>query len=245
MPLLPMSPALLMLHICCAIIGLLSGFFAMAVRKGSSWHAASGTVFFVSMLLMSGSAAIIAAFMRPIMLNVVAALLTFYLVSTSWVAAKRRAGSWNAFDVGAMLWILAVAVLGLSSGFEAAASPSGLKDRMPAGIYFTFGSVALLFAVSDVRMLFSGWVTGAKRIGRHLWRMSLALLITTLSAFPGQAKLFPKWLRATNFLYVPHVLLLGAVLLWLVRISRRKRAERRTVIAVQHDEPILHSKVAA
>jgi uncharacterized membrane protein len=234
-----MLTPLLLLHISCAAVGLLSGFMAVAFRKGSGLHGAAGNVFFVSMLTMSASAAYIAAFLKPNMMNVVAALLTFYLVSTAWRAAKRRDGGTNIFDRGALLFALAVGSAGVAFGFEAANSPTGSKDGIPAALYFIFGSVALLFAVSDVRMFVRGGVFGAQRIARHLLRMCLALLIATLSFFPGQARLFPRWLRATNFLYVPHVLLIGAMLFWLYRVSVRKRLPQNKVIGVRHGDAVI------
>ncbi len=56
-------------------------------------------------------------------------------------------------------------------GLEVANSQTGSKDGYPAGAYFIFGSVALLFAAGDVRMLVRGGISGAQRIARHLWRM--------------------------------------------------------------------------
>ncbi|HEX8153194.1 MAG TPA: hypothetical protein VF698_08725 [Thermoanaerobaculia bacterium] len=217
-----LSP-LLLLHICGAVVGLLSGAMAMVFRKGSGLHGAAGTVFFVSMLLMSSSGAYIAAFLKPNTLNVVAALLTFYLVSTAWWAARQRTGRTGAFDVTALLLAVSVALLGLSSGFQAANSVKGTKDGMTAAPYFVFGTIALLCSVTDIRVLKSGGAVGARRIARHLWRMSLALLIATLSFYPGQAKLFPRWLRDTNVLLVPHVLLIGAMVFALYRVRGRKR----------------------
>src|SRR6185503_13857371 len=99
------------------------------------------------------------------------------------------AGGIRPFDYGALLWALIVGTAGWTFGFQAVRGQ--LNDRMPPPIYFVFGSVALLFAASDVRMIVRGGVIGAKRIARHLWRMSFALLIATLSFYPGQAKLFP------------------------------------------------------
>ena len=230
---------LLLLHISCATVGLLSGFMAMAFRKGSGWHGAAGTVFFVSMLGMSASGAYIAMFLRPIMINVVAALLTFYLVSTAWSAAKRREGGTSIFDKGAFLFAMGVGVAGVAFGFEATNSPKGMKDGVPAVAYFIFGSVALLCAVSDVRMLVRGGVVGAQRIARHLWRMSVALLIATLSLYPGQARLFPRSLRQTNLLSVPAVLLIGAMLIWLYRVSVRKRVPQNRVIGARHGDTVI------
>ena len=85
-----MNP-LLLLHICSAIVGLLSGFMAMALPKGSGLHGAAGSVFFVSMLGMGGAGAYIAAFIKPNNGNVMGGCLAIYLVSTAWMAARRKA----------------------------------------------------------------------------------------------------------------------------------------------------------
>lgn len=236
-----MSPILL-IHICSAIVGLLSGYMAMAFRKGSRWHGAAGTVFFVSMISMTLSAAWVAEFLRPNKLNLVVAMLTFYLVSTAWWAAKRRDPKPGRFDLGALLFIFVVGAAGLAYGFEAANSATGTKDRMPAAIYFVFGTIAMLCATSDVRMFIRGSLAGGHRIARHLWRMCLALLIATMSFYPGQAKLFSRAIRSTNLLYVPHVMLIGAMLFWLVRVSARRRAR---VKEVARREPPIGAAVRA
>jgi uncharacterized membrane protein len=222
--------SLRLLHVCSAAIGLLSGFMAMLFRKGSGLHGAAGSVFFVSMLSASGAGAILAGFLHPNSGNVMGSTLTFYLVATAWVAARRRDGKAGAFDLGALLFALGIVMLGATWGVQAASSHSGSKDGYAAGFFFVFGSIALLFAASDVRMIVRGGVFGAKRIARHLWRMSFALLFATMSFYPGQARLFPKWVRATNLLYVPHVLLVGAMLFWLYRVAVRKRVPRDNVM---------------
>ncbi len=215
-----MSTILVLTHICGATIGILSGFLAMIVRKGSGLHAAAGTIFFVSMLGMSTSAVIIAGFIRPVPLNVVAGSLTFYLVLTAWWTARHRQGGTSPFDWFGLALALAVGAGAFIFGIRAVGKPGA----GPAVAFFIFGSVALLFAASDVRLLARGGVTGARRISRHLTRMCLALLIATLSFFPGQAKLFSKAVRANNFMYVPHLLLVGAMIYWLIRMRRRPLA---------------------
>jgi hypothetical protein len=215
--------SLLMLHICGAIVGLLSGFMAMMFRKGSGLHGAAGSVFFVSMLSMSAAGAYMAAFIKPNNGNVMGGVLTFYLVSTAWVTARRRERKIGAFDFIALFVALAIAASAATWGIQAATSRTGLKDGYPPFLYFIFGSIALLFAASDVRMLVRGGVSGAQRIARHLWRMCLALLFATLSFYPSRAHLFPKWLNESNLLYVPHVLLIGAMFFALYRVSVRKR----------------------
>jgi uncharacterized membrane protein len=216
--------SLTLIHVLSAAIGLLSGYLAAVLRKGSGLHGAAGTIFVVSMLSAAGAGAYLAAFVHPNSGNVMGSTLTLYLVSTAWVAAKRRDGKAGPFDIVALLWVLGIATIGVIWGLEAANSRTGMKDHYPAPFYFVFGSIALLFAVFDIRMIVRGGVFGAKRIARHLWRMSMGLLFATLSFYPGQAtRLFPKWLRDTNLLYVPSILLAGAMLLALYRISARKR----------------------
>jgi hypothetical protein len=236
-----MLVALVLLHVCSAAVALLSGFLAMAFRKGSGLHGAAGSVFFVSMLSMSGIGAFMAAFIRPNNGNVMGGTLAFYLVATGWMAAKRRERKVGIFDFSAILGALAIGTAGLTWGFQAASSPTGLKDGYRPGLYFVFGSIALLFAAADVRMVVRGGVIGTKRIVRHLWRMSLALLFATLSLYPGQARLFPKWLRETNLLYVPAVLLVGATLLWLYRVSARKRVPQERAMRPVHDDAIVRT----
>ncbi|HEV7242396.1 MAG TPA: hypothetical protein VGQ36_24420 [Thermoanaerobaculia bacterium] len=163
--------------------------------------------------------------------NVMGSALTLYLVATAWVAAKWRDRKAGPFDLGALLFALAIAAFGATWGFQAANSPTGSKGGYAAGFYFVFGSIALLFAVSDLRMVVRGGVFGAKRIARHLWRNCMALLFAWLSFYPGQGGRFiPKWLRDTNLPYVPAVLLLGVMLLWLYRVAVRKRAPQSKAI---------------
>jgi hypothetical protein len=218
--------ALLILHISSAAIGLLGGFMAMMFRKGSGLHGAAGSIFFVSMLGMGGAGATIAGFIRPNAGNVMGGLLMIYLVSTAWIAAKRREWKIGILDFGSLVFALTIASAYSMFGLQAVTSPTGLKDGYPPAPYFIFGFIALLFAASDSRLIARGGVSGTQRIVRHLWRMSVALLFATASFYPGQARLFPKALRATNLLYIPHVLLVGAILFFLYRYSKRRRVQQ-------------------
>jgi hypothetical protein len=212
-----------MLHIGGATVALLSGFLATALRKGSGAHGAAGSVFFVSMILMSSSAAYLSGILNPNSLNLIVSLLTFYLVTTAWRAAKQREARISWFDRGALAWVLLVSLIAIVNGIEAAGSPTKTKQGMPAAAYFVFGTVALLCAVTDSRVILRGGVAGAQRIARHLWRMCLALLIATLSFYPGQARNLPASMRETSLSYVPHILLVGTMLFWRARVARRKK----------------------
>ncbi|MDB5975299.1 MAG: hypothetical protein JWR07_2059 [Nevskia sp.] len=208
---------LLVLHICAASLGLLTGAMALFSRKGARLHRKLGNVFFVSMLFMSASGAYL-ALMKSVMLSVVVGVLTFYLVATAWLTVVRKEGETGFVEIGALLVALAAGTSGLIFGWEGAHSASGLKDGFPAGAYFGFGSVALFAATLDVRMLIRGGVSGVQRIARHLWRMCFALLIGATSLFNGQEKIFPEVLRGTWILNVPAAVIVLAMIYWLIRV---------------------------
>jgi hypothetical protein len=208
---------LLLFHISAATVGLLSGAVSMSFRKGSRGHRAAGNVFFISMLSMSAAGTYM-AFLKSQAGNVIGGVLTFYLVATAWITARRRNGGTGIFDWVALLFALAVGVSIVTLGLEAANSPTGSKDGVPAVMYFVLGSVALLSAAGDVRMLVRGGVFGARRIARHLWRMCFALFIATGSIFLARPQIFPAVLSKT---YVPvflGILPLILMIFWLFRV---------------------------
>ncbi len=214
---------ILFFHICAGATGLLSGAAAMSFRKGSRRHRVTGSVFVISMLSLSASGAYL-GFIKHQMLNGLMGVLTFYLVATAWLTARRRDGETGIIDWGALMVPLAVGAGLAFNGLEAANSRTGSKDGYPAGAYFLFGSAALLFAVGDVRMLVRGGVSGAQRIARHLLRMCYALFTAAGSFFLGQQQVFPAALRKTYVLSAPVILTIILMIFWLVRVSFAKRA---------------------
>src|SRR5438128_1332877 len=208
---------ILVLHICAGILGLVSGAAAISFRKGSRRHGIAGNVFVISMMSMSTAAAYL-ALMKHQMNNVFGGILAFYLVTTAWATARRGDGETGIFDWGALLVALAVGAIILTYGFEVANSPTGPKDGIPVGMCFFLGSVALLSAAGDVRMLVRGGVFAVHRIARHLWRMCFSLFIATGSFFLGQQQVFPHWLRKTNILFLPAILPLILLIFWLFRV---------------------------
>ena len=207
------SPVLVF-HIGAGTLGLFSGAAAMSFRKGSRRHRMAGNVFVIAMLSMA-AAAVYLAFMKQQISNVFGGILTLYLVTTAWVTARRREGETSLFDWGALLVVCAVGVVIVTYGFEAAKTP---VRGVPTGMFFFLGSVALLAAAGDVRMLVRGGVFGAHRIVRHLWRMCFGLFIATGSFFLGQQQVFPAFIRKTNVLFIPAILPLILMIFWLIRV---------------------------
>jgi hypothetical protein len=196
---------------------MLSGTAAMSFRKGSHRHRVAGNVFVIAMFSLAVSGAYL-GFTKHQILNGPMGILTFYLVTTAWWTARRRDGETGIFDWAALIVPLAVGTTLYTYGLAAANSQTGSKGGYPAPAYFIFGSLALLFAAGDVRMLVRGGVSGTQRIARHLRRMSVALFIAAGSFFLGQPQVFPAALRKTNLLFVPAVLPLILMIFWLFRI---------------------------
>jgi hypothetical protein len=213
---------LLILHILGGTIGLLSGTFAMAVRKGSRLHRASGNVFTIAMLTLASSGLYL-AILKSQRGNIIGSIATFYLITTAWLAGRRRGTGpldWAALVVGIGG---AAAVITLS--VQTLHNPTADKSA-PVGMSVFFGVILLLAVAGDSRMLAHGGISGRQRITRHLWRMCFGLLIATGSFFLGQQQVFPAFLRGSIFLTVLALLPFPLMIYWLfrVRFSKAYRA---------------------
>lgn len=212
-----MRMPILVLHIVAGTLGMLSGFVAMALRKGSRRHGLAGDVFVLSMLCLSLSGVFL-AIMKAQPGNIIGGTLTFYLVSTAWLIARRKDGETSILDWGGLLIGLALTSVEMTWGVQAAMSATGLKYDYPPGPYFFMGSVALLATVGDVRLLWHGGVLGRQRIARHLWRMCFAWFIASASIFLARQHLFPVFMKRTGMLFLLSFLPLLLMVFWLVRV---------------------------
>ena len=86
---------------------------------------------------------------------------------------------------------------------------------------FFVGTVALLAAFGDWRLLRAGAITGARRLARHLWRMCFGLFIASGSFFLGQMKFIPKPLRSFPLLLTLAVSPLVMLVYWMWRVRLR------------------------
>jgi hypothetical protein len=212
-----MRSLLLPLHIIAGTLGMLSGFVAVFLLKGSRRHGIAGNVFVITMLALSASGVYL-AIMKSQPGNILGGTLTFYLVATAWLTARRRDGEPGIFDWGALLVVLAVGATQVTYGIEAAISRTGLKFGYPPWPYFFMGSVALLAATGDVRVLVRRGISGTRRIARHLWRMCFALFIAAMSIFLARQQIFPAFMRKTGALVFLSFLPLILMIFWLIRV---------------------------
>ncbi len=227
---------ILMIHILGGALGMLSGYVAIFLRKGSRRHAVAGSVFVVSMLTMAACGVTLAV-MKSQPGNILGGTFTFYLVATAWLTARRKDGAAGTglLDWGGLLLALAIASTELTWGTQAALSPTGMKYDYPPGPFFFMGSVALLATLGDVRLLVRGGIAGTQRIARHLWRMSFGLFIAAASIFLARAHLFPAFMRKTGMLAVLSFLPLALLIFWMIRVrlvnavKERRQARARLV----------------
>lgn len=207
-----------------------AGGAAMSFRKGSRAHRRSGDVFVISMIIM-GAFAVPLALMKHDTNNVFGGILTIYLVSTAWLAAQRQTNNSRTrfFDWAGFLFASLVAGLSLLHGWQKATGRVP-DDGVPTFMSFFMGTVVLLAAIGDLRMLVSG-ISGRRRIARHLWRMCFGWFIAAGSFFLGpnnrplrllsaiglRQPIFQTLLRQETLLFLT-VLPLLFLIFWLIRV---------------------------
>lgn len=211
-----MTPIMLV-HIVGGSVALLTGTAAFAVRKGSRWHKRAGTAFFAAMLVMAGTGAIIAA-LGTERGTALIGTLTCYLVVTGWSAARRRDGRPGRLDHGALVVGLGCAAALFWLGFSGLDDPDGRVDSLPWQVHFVFGSIATIGAALDINFIARRQLSGKQRIGRHLWRMSTAMLIATSSFFQGQQDEFPESWQGLFLWDALPLLVLAAMIFWIFRV---------------------------
>ena len=250
-----MSP-ILAVHIAGGTLGLASGAAALSFRKGSRWHVLAGKVFVVSMLTMAAGATYLAV-QNHEPGNVGGGIVTFYMILTAWLTARRPEATTSKLDWVAMLIPLGFGLLMWFSGIEKVRSAVPSKDGVPVVMNFFLGSVMLLAAAGDIRMLLRGGVEGTTRIARHLWRMCFGLFIASGSFFLGPSNRPLRFLSAMGLrqhffkaLLRQEVLIFLAVLpllmliFWLIRV-RLTRAVYPILRAPYRGRAAIYGRVTA
>ncbi|HXU99614.1 MAG TPA: DUF2306 domain-containing protein [Caulobacteraceae bacterium] len=213
------------LHIAGGTVALFAGLLALFTRKGGRIHRAAGTVFFAAMLVMAAFAAWLAVTIPGQLVNLFIALFAAYLVTTAWLTVRRPEG---AVGIGEKL-ALVVGVL-LSAPFVILCGqvilglPLMVKSVIPIEgpvriALFGFTTVLVIAALSDVRVVLIGGISGAPRIGRHLWRMCLGLTMAAGSAFTnGLPRLLPGPMHVPPAFFFPQFIPLALMVFWLIKV---------------------------
>jgi hypothetical protein len=214
-------------HVAAGSVALASGYVALYTAKGERLHRRAGLLFVGAMVAMAAVGMLMAVTRdhRAPAVNVPAGLTVTYLVVTALTTVRPSTTTTRRLDRAATVVALGVGLVSLALGVETAAT-GVRRDGIPAFPYFMFGVVGMLAFAGDVRLMRAGGVhtvRGARRLARHLWRMSFALTIAALSFFLGQAKVIPKPIRIYPLLALPVLAVLGTMLWWLWRVRVRRR----------------------
>lgn len=212
------SIPLLVLHIASGFIALLSGLVAMSSRKaGTGRHAQAGNYYYLSMSLMTVSAAILTIW-EPDRLTLGTAIWTFYLVHTSRNAARNRSGQMDA----SWCWTLPLGIIAtgvfMHGGWVALSEPKQEFQGMSAIAFFVFGSGALLSLLFDLSLFWRTRLSQRQRIARHLWRMVAAYFLAVTSLFLGQQDDVFPFMVGSPILLLPSLLTLGFLTFWAIRV---------------------------
>ena len=207
-------------HVGTGLIAIAAGFIAIAVRKGGTWHRRSGLVFVYAMIATGIVAAGIAAYERKP--TVIGGALTAYLVFTAYTTVKPLAELRRGADIALMMVAFSLSAAEYAFALTALGRPGHQIDGVPAGMMFFMATIVLLAAIGDARMIRVGGIQGARRLARHLWRMSFGLFIASGSFFLGQMKFIPERIRIVPLIVVVAVSPLVVLLYWMWRVRLRQ-----------------------
>ena len=213
-------PILLPVHIAAGSVGIVAGATALFSLKGGMRHRRTGLIFVVAMIVMASMATALSLWPPVNPGNVLQALLVCYQVVSARYAVRPHDAVRARVDVALMLLGFGIAASHTTLGFLAL--ERGTVGGYDAPVFFVFGSIALLAALGDARMLRGGELRGPRRIARHLWRMCFALFIANASFFLGQADEFPQWLRIRPLLAALALFPLALMGYWLWRVRARR-----------------------
>ena len=178
-------------------------------------------VFVYSMLTMCTMGGILAiAHNAAPGINLPAALITGSMVITGLTTVRPVSSVTRGIDLFATLVTLSVGLVNITYAVQALAN-GGTRNGIPAFPFVLFGTVGILATIGDVRIMRSGPLVGTRRVARHLWRMSFALLVAALSFFIGQAKVIPKPIRIMPLLATPLLAVIATMFYWLWRVRMR------------------------
>ena len=221
-----MTKLAIIVHVIAGTIAMFLGIIAMCSRKGGRAHRLSGTLFFVSMLVMAVFADYLAVAIPEQIPNLFIGTFTIYLVVTAWMTVRRQESSVGMSEKIALVVVLCLCLPFAILSFQVAANlePS-FKSAVPiegpvrVAIY-TFTLLTALAAIGDIRLVRAGGLTGARRIGRHLWRMCFGFTLALGSAFTnGLPRLLPKTVHVPLiFLFIPQLSSLVLLIFWMIRM---------------------------
>lgn len=216
---------ILPVHVFAGMVALIVGYVALFAAKGGRLHKQTGRIFVYAMVVMGLGGSFLAA-INPngSPTNIVAGLVTFYLVTTA-MRSVRKTWRPGRIDVGIALVAFLFGLMALN------VAVSGRPDASPT---IVFGMVAILGGIGDVRVIRNGGIHGPRRIARHVWRMCLGMVVAAGSFFLGPRGRVPEIIYYPALLPIPVLIPLGMMVFWLVRLRVKKQFRGMVGNAVAH-----------
>lgn len=203
---------LLIIHITCGSISLLSAFGAMAARKGDYWHKMAGRFFFYGMTGVFVTAIPMAILKNNLFLFLIA-IFSYYLAFSGWRFARNRFGIPAKLD-----WAVSILMVLTSVCMLVMAIYLYKINNSRAMVLLVFAIIGGIFALSDLKTFYGHKAIGKERIAKHLTAM-LGATIAAVTAFsvtniPLQPSIL-LWLG-------PTVLLVPIIVWWNNRVLKNK-----------------------
>ena len=206
-------------HFAMGLIAIVAGFIALAARKGGAWHRTSGVVFVYTMILLGITAAGISVYEGKLATS---GVIVVYFALTAYATVRPLPAVGRRVNIGLMALALGGAAVMYAFAFLALDVPGKQIDGAPAGMMFFLGTVLLLAAIGDLRMISAGGINGTRRLARHLWRMCFSLFIASGSFFLGQMKFIPERIRFVPLIVGLAVGPLVVLVYWMWRVRLRQ-----------------------
>ena len=210
----------LVIHFGLGLLALVTGAIALSVAKGGRLHKQSGIVFSYAMIATGVLASVISAYEGK---SIVGGIFVCYLIFTAVTTVKPLPRGRHTVDIALMVLAFVTAALTLAAGAATWKLPGHVAHGVPAGMIFFLGTVNLLAAFGDLRMVREGALRGTRRLARHLWRMCFGLFVATGSFFLGQMKFVPAPIRSVPLLFALGLSPLFILLYWMWRVRLRGR----------------------
>jgi hypothetical protein len=149
-------------------------------------------------------------------------LTAAYLVFTAFTTVRPLQGAGRQVDIALMVLAFTLAAWGYVGAFTALDRPGNQIEGVPAGMMFFMTTIVLVAAIGDARMIRAGGIQGARRLARHLWRMSFGLFIASGSFLLGQMKFIPEPIRVVPLIFALAVSPLVLLLYWMWRVRLKQ-----------------------
>ena len=205
---------MLILHIVAGAFVLLCGLGALCSSKGQRLHRLSGNTFFLSMLLLGGTAMFLDD--DPTM-----AVLAIYFTTTAWAIVMRKENTTGWLEIVAMI---AIAVVSASLFYNATTSTS--LNPTYRSIFYVYASIAGFAAILDVNMIIRGGLAGKHRLARHAWRICFALLGAVMSFTANTVEYWPDFINSWALV----CLTIAVMFFWVIRILFTKWFDKKALL---------------